>query len=78
MEGKIIEYIKAQYNPEVILLAGSRAKGKETDGSDWDLFLLGPKKGNGGFINFEGQLLDITFKSWPEENKSLTIPSGPL
>ncbi|MBI2086656.1 MAG: nucleotidyltransferase domain-containing protein [Candidatus Zambryskibacteria bacterium] len=78
MEGKIIKYIKTEHDPEVILLAGSRAKGKETSGSDWDIFLLGPKKGNGGFIDFEGERLDITFKNWPDEDKPLTIPSGPL
>lgn len=78
MESKIIQYLKTEYEPEVILLAGSRAKGRETDKSDWDLFLLGPKKGSGGFVDFEGQLLDVTFKNWPEENKPLTIPSGPL
>lgn len=78
MEDKIIEHLKMEYEPEVILLAGSRMKGKETEKSDWDLFLLGPKKGNGGFVKFEGERLDVTFKSWPEENKSLNIPSGPL
>jgi len=78
MEQKIIEYIKSKYNPEVILLAGSRSKGTEKEGSDWDLFLLGPKKENGGFESFEGEPLDVTFKSWPEESKPLTIPSGPL
>lgn len=77
-EQKIVEYIKTEYDPEVILLGGSRAKDKETEKSDWDLFLFGPKKGNGGFVEFEGQRLDVTFKSWPEENKPLTIPSGPL
>jgi len=78
MEARVIQYIQTEYDPEVILLAGSRAKGKETEKSDWDLFLLGPKKGNGSFISFQDQLLDVTFKSWPEEDKSLTIPSGPL
>ncbi len=78
MEAKIIEFIKSEYDPEVILLGGSRAKGRETEKSDWDLFILGPKKGNGGFVDFEGQHLDITFKNWPEQGKALTIPSGPL
>lgn len=78
MEQKIIDYIKDKYNPEVILLAGSRAKGKEKNNSDWDLFLLGPRNAKGEFIEFSGELLDITFKDWPEENKPLTIPYGPL
>ncbi len=78
MESKIIEYIKVEYDPEIILLGGSRAKGKETEKSDWDLFLLGSKKGKEGFVEFEGQRLDVTFKNWPEEGKPLAIPSGPL
>ncbi|MEX0919223.1 MAG: nucleotidyltransferase domain-containing protein, partial [Parcubacteria group bacterium] len=63
---------------EVILLGGSRARGTETEKSDWDLFLLGAKKENGDFLKFEGARLDVTFKKWPEENKPLTIPYGPL
>ncbi|MDB5194733.1 MAG: polymerase subunit beta [Parcubacteria group bacterium] len=78
MEEKIIDYIKNEYNPEVILLGGSRARGRETEKSDWDLFLLGSKKENGGFLDFQGARLDVTFKKWPEENRPLTIPYGPL
>ena len=77
-ESNITEYLKVEFDPEVILLGGSRAKGKETEKSDWDLFLIGNKKGKAGLVEFEGQRLDITFKSWPEEDKPLTIPSGPL
>jgi len=78
MEQKIINYIKDTFNPEVILLGGSRAKGREKKDSDWDLFLLKPTKGKGGLVEYAGELLEITFKSWPEKNKPLTIPSGPL
>lgn len=78
LESKIIDYIKVEYDPEVILLGGSRARGSETEKSDWDLFLLGSKKENGGFLDFHGARLDVTFKKWPEENKPLTIPYGPL
>lgn len=78
IEDKIIEFLKREYDPEVILLAGSRARGKETDKSDYDLFLLGANKENGGFLEFEGARLDVTFKQWPDENKPLTIPYGPL
>lgn len=78
MEEKIIAYLKAEYSPEVILLGGSRARGRENEKSDWDLFLLGSKKENGVFLDFQGARLDVTFKRWPEENKPLTIPYGPL
>jgi len=78
MKEKIIEFIKKEYDPEVILLGGSRARGAETDKSDWDLFLLGVKKENGEFLKFEDARLDVTFKKWPESNKPLTIPYGPL
>lgn len=62
----------------MILLAGSRGRGKGTEKSDWDLFLLGSKNENENFLNFEGACLDVTFKTWPEENKPLSIPYGPL
>jgi predicted nucleotidyltransferase len=78
MQEKIIDYLKSEYEPEVILLGGSRMKGRETEQSDWDLFLMGSKKGAAGFVEFEGQRLDVTFKNWPEEDKPLTIPTGPL
>ena len=78
MESKIIEYIKSEYNPEAILLGGSRMKGKEIEKSDWDLFLIGPRKGEKGFVEFEGQRLDVVFKPWPDDDKALTIPTGPL
>lgn len=78
MEDKIVEFINKKYSPEVILLGGSRARDRGTEKSDWDLFLLGVKQENGGFLEFEGARLDVTFKKWPEDNKSLTIPYGPL
>ncbi len=78
MEEKIIKFIQNKYEPEVILLGGSRAKGRETEKSDWDLFLLGSKKENGEAIDFQDARLDVTFKKWPEENEPLTIPYGPL
>lgn len=77
-EDRIIKFIKREYDPEVILLAGSRARGRETEKSDWDIFLLGSQKEGSGFIDFEGVRLDVTCKAWPEENKPLTIPYGPL
>jgi predicted nucleotidyltransferase len=78
MESKIIEYIKTEYDPEAVLLGGSRMKGRETEKSDWDLFLIAPRKGKKGFVEFEGERLDVVFKSWPDDNKVLTIPTGPL
>ena len=78
MEQEIVNYLKDKYNPEVILLAGSRAKGTEKDDSDWDLFLLNSSNKKGGFFEFENEILDITIKDWPNEGSFLTIPFGPL
>lgn len=78
IEEKIVEYIKSEYKPEVILLGGSRARGRATEKSDWDLFLLGSNREDGGHVEFEGEHLDVSFKDWPEENKPLTIPYSPL
>jgi hypothetical protein len=78
MEQKIIDFLISEYQPEAVLLGGSRMKGTETEKSDWDFFLVGAKNVRNEFVQFEGQRLDVTCKEWPEKNKALTIPTGPL
>lgn len=79
IQDKIIEYLKNEYDPEAIILAGSRVTGHELKDSDWDLWLLNSaKKSKAGFLKFEDEFLDVTIKDWPEEDKFFSIPYGPL
>ena len=78
MEKEIISYIRDEYNPDAIVLAGSRIKGTAQEDSDWDLWVLGSENNASGFFHFKGTLLDITTKNWPEEGKPLTTPYSPV
>ncbi|MCU0660194.1 MAG: nucleotidyltransferase domain-containing protein [Candidatus Pacebacteria bacterium] len=79
MEQSIIEYLKEKYSPRAIILAGSRAIGKETEDSDWDIFVFAEKDYPDGYFVWNNQLLDITIHSWPKpDNWVFTIPFGPL
>ncbi len=40
LEQEIIKYFRDKYNPEAILLHGSRAVGKERPHSDWDIIMM--------------------------------------
>lgn len=40
MKDKIVEHIKNKYQPDAIILHGSRARGYERELSDWDIVLL--------------------------------------
>lgn len=81
MEEKIADYLKSEYseyNPQAMLLVGSRASGHQSKGSDWDLYVLGPDKHRGIFFEWNGELLDVSFKELPAEDGTLTNPYKPL
>lgn len=40
MQEEIVEHLKATYQPDAIILHGSRARGKAREHSDWDFILL--------------------------------------
>ena len=40
MQNSIVEYLKENFEPDSIILHGSRARGKERPHSDWDFILL--------------------------------------
>lgn len=40
MQDKIIDHLKNTYDPDVIILHGSRARGMNRENSDWDFILL--------------------------------------
>ncbi len=68
MKEKIVEYLINKYGAKGIILYGSRAQGKATDLSDWDIFIFSDKTENDvvdfGEINlFLGQQIDLSIYS---------------
>lgn len=79
MKSKITQFLLKEYNPTVIVLGGSRARGEEQNRSDWDIFLFGSQKQPSQFLEFEGQTLDLTFHEWPQPKDYIfKIPFGPV
>ena len=39
-QDKIVTYLKDKYDPQALILHGSRAAGQATEHSDWDIFML--------------------------------------
>ncbi|MFZ1735772.1 MAG: nucleotidyltransferase domain-containing protein [Candidatus Moraniibacteriota bacterium] len=76
---KLVEFLREQYRPHVIVLAGSRSNGTYTADSDWDVFLFCDTKGVGGVSKWNDQELDITFHEWPKPKEWIfTNPYGPV
>ena len=62
MENKeLVEYLTKKYQPLAIVLHGSRARKKNRENSDWDLYLFMDKKKKVLDHMWKGQHLDI----WP-------------
>ena len=66
---KIVTYLKDKYDPEVLILHGSRAAGQATEHSDWDIFMFDdqelPSESGRGF----GIELDVDAKKLPINTK---------
>lgn len=67
MQDKIINHISESYNPDAIILHGSRARQKERKHSDWDLILLfnQPTNIKSGREFFEGQNIEYSVHNLP-------------
>lgn len=65
LEQEIISHLKEKFNPEAIVLVGSRANGEETASSDWDFVLYSPKEYLASSEYFKDQFLDIEFIKLP-------------
>lgn len=73
MEDHIVEYLHEQCQPEAMILHGSRASGRATMHSDWDLVLLCDKKHEGvKTCMFEDQALDLRIISSPADIHTLS------
>lgn len=78
---KIISYLIERFNPEVILLGGSRAKNTQRTTSDWDIYLIGDFKISNEQISEEylNEFLDIAlFPKNSLKDNILKIFYGPL
>ncbi len=70
MQDKIINHIVEIYNPDVIILHGSRARNKERENSDWDIVLLFSQQTEvkNGRELFEGQNIEYSVHTLPTED----------
>ncbi len=67
MQERIINHILEIYNPDAIILHGSRARNKEREHSDWDIILLFSKQTEvkNGREFFEGQNIEYSVHALP-------------
>lgn len=63
----IRDHLIKKYDPEAIILHGSRAKGRGRFNSDWDLYVLVRNQTEGGTEDFEGESLDVDIVHLPIE-----------
>jgi hypothetical protein len=80
-EHKLITHLQDKYNPEIILLGGSRAKNTERVDSDWDIYLIGDYKIENEQVSeeFLGEHLDIAlFPKFCLKDKVLRLFYGPV
>lgn len=67
MQKEILDYLIGKFSPEVVILHGSRASGKNRENSDWDIFIFTKVQARGGTEEFMGNQLDIIIISLPLE-----------
>ena len=62
LENEIISFLKKRYQPNAIILTGSRARGEAKKLSDWDIniYINRKKRLRGEYLKFKGQYLDIS------------------
>ncbi len=70
MVEKITNHLIEEFNPEAIILHGSRARNKERQNSDWDIVLLfsGQTEAKSGRKFFEGQNIEYSVHTLPIED----------
>jgi hypothetical protein len=75
----ITRHLVLEYKPKAILLAGSRAQGLGSEGSDWDIYVYADKDYQSRYVMWMGYRLDLTIREWKSVAGSpLTNPYGPL
>lgn len=59
IQSNILQFLKEKYAPEIVILHGSRAAGKNRPDSDWDIFVFTSLDIKGGTEQFMGEQLDV-------------------
>lgn len=78
MEAQIIQYLHTTFQPEAIILHGSRASGRATKHSDWDLVLICPKQEHSVHTTiFNGEALDMRIITSPTDLSKLSTKYAP-
>lgn len=67
MQEEIVNYLKAKYNPDVVILHGSRARKMEREHSDWDFILLykSPTEHTNGRELYKEQNIELQIELLP-------------
>ena len=70
MQETILNHIKGKYNPDAIILHGSRARNMEREHSDWDFIFLYNNNGNynSGREFFAGQNIEFSVVMLPVQD----------
>ena len=79
-EKDVLDHVQSKFNPDVILLGGSRAQGSSRLNSDWDLYLVGDYPDNIRYTQlYKGHDLDIAvYPTDALKNGILRIYYGPV
>ena len=77
MKNEIVKYLKDKYEPQAIILHGSRAKGGAVEHSDWDFFLLDEEKKDIRPEQYNGESLDIQRVDPNLEKEEIVDTYGP-
>jgi len=73
MEEKIIQYLREHFQPEAIIVHGSRASGRATPHSDWDMVLISDQNHKGvKTCLFGNEALDLRIIHSPSEITTLS------
>lgn len=82
-EQEVINHLVSKYQPEAIVIVGSRADGHARPGSDWDLYVLlspqqsAPRGPLPAPEEFDGDLLDVATIRLPIEDSEVELLFGP-
>lgn len=71
MQEKIIEFIKAKYNPLAIILYGSRSTDVALQHSDWDILCVTNDQFTGDSFELDGESVDLDVIQYPIDTQEM-------
>jgi predicted nucleotidyltransferase len=75
---QIVTVLRERFDPQAIILVGSRVDGSATENSDWDTFLFCGERRAGIELTHDGLRIDVNFAAWPQEDQYFDIGFGPV